>query len=445
MALLPPKAITGLASRRLALEVLLAVAAGAYADVALERALRDKPLQGQDRGLATELAYGAIRRRRWLDAWLDRLGKVPALKQPPKLRWLLHLGLYQLFWMERIPASAAVNTSVELAKSVGLARLAPVVNGLLRGALRAREAGDGLPMPADPAASQALQHSLPDWLTALLIQWRGQSGAATVASACNQVPALDLRVNRLKASPEQVAEALAAVDIATQPISGCPDGLEVLHHNGDLRRWPGYDEGHWSVQDRAAQRVAPLLLPAPGERILDACAAPGGKAMHLAELIGDQGELWAVDRSAGRLQRVAANAARLGISSVQALAADAVELASTRPQWQGYFQAILIDAPCSGLGTLARHPDARWRITPEAIEALLPLQAQLLRSLLPLLAPGGRMVYATCTVHPAENAEQIAALLKTASELTLACEQQSWPGDPGGGDGFYSAVLQKVS
>ena len=167
--------------------------------------------------------------------------------------------------------------------------------------------------------------------------------------------------------------------------------------------------------------------------------------MHLAELIGDQGELWAVDRSAGRLQRVAANAARLGISSVQALAADAVELASTRPQWQGYFQAILIDAPCSGLGTLARHPDARWRITPEAIEALLPLQAQLLRSLLPLLSLGGRMVYATCTVHPAENAEQIAALLKTASELALACEQQSWPGDPGGGDGFYSAVLQKVS
>ena len=108
--------------------MLLAVAAGAYADVALERALRDQPLQSQDRGLATELAYGAIRRRRWLDAWLDRLGKVPALKQPPKLRWLLHLGLYQLFWMQRIPASAAVNTSVELAKAVGLARLAPVVN-----------------------------------------------------------------------------------------------------------------------------------------------------------------------------------------------------------------------------------------------------------------------------------------------------------------------------
>ena len=210
MALLPPKAITGLASRRLAWEVLLAVAAGAYADVALERALRDKPLQGQDRGLATELAYGAIRRRRWLDAWLDRLGKVPALKQPPKLRWLLHLGLYQLFWMERIPASAAVNTSVELAKAVGLARLAPVVNGLLRAALRARDAGEVLAMPTDPAGSLALQHSLPEWFTALLLQWRGASGAAAVATACNQVPSLDLRINRLKTSPDQVVDALAS-------------------------------------------------------------------------------------------------------------------------------------------------------------------------------------------------------------------------------------------
>ena len=426
----------------MAWEVLLAVAAGAYADVALERALRDQPLQGPDRGLATELAYGSIRRRRWLDAWLDRLGKVPALKQPPKLRWLLHLGLYQLFWMERIPASAAVNTSVELAKAVGLARLAPVVNGLLRAALRARDAGEVLAMPTDPAGSLALQHSLPEWFTALLLQWRGASGAAAVATACNQVPSLDLRINRLKTSPDQVVDALAAVEIATRPIAGCPDGLEVLAHSGDLRRWPGYETGDWSVQDRAAQRVAPLLAPAPGQRILDACAAPGGKASHLAELIGDQGELWAVDRSAGRLQRVAANAARLGIGCLQAIAADAAELASTRPQWHGHFDGILIDAPCSGLGTLARHPDARWRITPEAIEGLLPLQAQLLKSLLPLLAPGGRLVYATCTVHPAENAEQIAALINTCPEWHRVSEQQSWPDPVEGGDGFYTAVLQ---
>lgn len=435
--------IPGLASRRLAWDVLLAVAAGAYADVALERALREQPLQGQDRALATELAYGTIRRRRLLDAWLDRLGRVPALKQPPKLRWLLHLGLYQLFWMERIPASAAVNTSVELAKAIGLGRLAPVVNGLLRSALRARDQGESLGMPLDPVQQLALQHALPDWLASLLLQWRGPTGAAALATVSNRVPPFDLRVNRLRASPAQVSAKFAEAGLSTRAIPGCPDGLEVLNHSGDPRGWPGFEAGHWSVQDRAAQWVAPLLDPQPGDWILDACAAPGGKATHIAELVGDRAELWAVDRSAGRLQRVAANAARLGIDGLHALVADAGDLLAERPQWRERFQRILLDAPCSGLGTLARHPDARWRITPAAIAALLPLQAALLRGVLPLLAPAGRLVYATCTIHPAENSDQIAALIVDHPELELRFEQQRWPDDPEGGDGFYAAVLDR--
>ena len=436
---------TGLPPRRLAWDVLQAVAAGAYADVALERALRDRPLQGPDRGLATELAYGAIRQRRRLDAWLDRVGRVPALKQPPKLRWLLHVGLYQLFWMERVPDSAAVNTCVELAKTQGLARLAPVVNGMLRAALRARDQGESPACSGDAAVQLAFEHSLPDWLAELLLQWRDPEGATAVAAACNQVPPLDLRVNRLRATPAGVAEALAQAGHATAPISGCPDGLTLLGSSGDLRRWPGYDDGHWCVQDRAAQWVAPLLAAQPGERILDACAAPGGKATHLAELLGGDAEIWAVDRSPGRLKRVAANASRLGLDCLQALAADASDLLRERPQWSGFFQRILIDAPCSGLGTLARHPDARWRVSPTAIEELLPQQQALLDGVLPLLARDGRLVYATCTIHPAENGDQIAAFLARHPEMTLVQEQQRWPDDPQGGDGFYAAILERTS
>ena len=435
---------TGLPPRRLAWEVLQAVAAGAYADVALERALRDRPLQGPDRGLATEMAYGAIRQRRRLDAWLDRVGRVPALKQPPKLRWLLHVGLYQLFWMERVPESAAVNTCVELAKTQGLARLAPVVNGMLRAALRARDQGESPACSGDAAVQLAFEHSLPDWLAELLLQWRDPEGATAVAAACNQVPPLDLRVNRLRATPAGVAEALAEAGHATAPIPGCPDGLTLLGSSGDLRRWPGYDDGHWCVQDRAAQWVAPLLAAQPGERILDACAAPGGKATHLAELLGGDAEIWAVDRSPGRLKRVAANASRLGLDCLQALAADASDLLGERPQWSGFFQRILIDAPCSGLGTLARHPDARWRVSPTAIEELLPQQQALLDGVLPLLARDGRLVYATCTIHPAENGDQIAAFLERHPEMTLQ-EQQRWPDDPQGGDGFYAAILERAS
>ena len=424
--------------------MLQAVAAGAYADVALERALRECPLSGSDRALATELSYGAIRRRRSLDGWLDRLGKVPARKQPPKLRWLLHIGLYQLLWMERIPPSAAVNTSVALAKAGGLPRLAPVVNGLLRSALRAREAGESLQLPNGLAAQLGQAHSLPDWFTQLLIEWRGAEGAAAVASACNRVPDLDLRVNRLRSSPAQVQQDLAAAGISSEPIVDSPDGLRIAGHSGDLRHWPGYAEGHWCVQDCSAQWIAPLLDPKPGDRILDACAAPGGKATHLAELVGDEAEIWAVDRSAGRLKRVAANAARLGLASIHALAADATNLLEQRPQWRESFQRILIDAPCSGLGTLARHPDARWRVTPQSIRGLLPQQQALLDGLLPLLAPGGLLVYATCTIHPDENQAQIQALLKRHPNLRLERDNQCWPDQASGGDGFYSAVLQRI-
>jgi len=431
---------TGVVPRRLAWEVLEAVAAGAYADVALERVLRGQSVSPADRGLVTELAYGAIRQRRCLDGWLDRLGKVPARKQPPRLRWLLHVGLYQLLWMERIPPAAAVNTSVELAKRHGLNRLAPVVNGLLRAALRARDAGEQLVLPQDPALRLALQYSLPDWFCQQLLRWCDLTQAEQIARASNQVPPLDLRVNRLRSTPAEVTAALEARGLTVVPIAECPDGLQVVGSGGDLRQWPGYEEGHWCVQDRAAQWVAPLLNPQAGDRVLDACAAPGGKATHLAELMGDQGEVWAIDRSAGRLQRVAANAARLGTGCLQAMAADAAALLEHKPNWRGAFQRILLDAPCSGLGTLARHADARWRISAESVAELVPLQARLLEAMLPLLAPGGTLVYATCTIHPAENGQQIAAFLEAHPQLVLAHERQRWP-DPAGGDGFYAAVI----
>jgi 16S rRNA (cytosine967-C5)-methyltransferase len=187
--------------------------------------------------------------------------------------------------------------------------------------------------------------------------------------------------------------------------------------------------------------VGLLLAPQPGERILDACAAPGGKSTHLAELMGDQGEVWAIDRSAARLRRVEINGARLGLQSIQVLAADASGLAEAKPEWCSSFDRILLDAPCSGLGTLARHADARWRMAPGAIEELAVLQQQLLAGLLPLLKPGGQLVYATCTVHPAENGALIEHFLAQHPLWQLAESWQCWPGSQGG-DGFFAALLQ---
>ena len=431
----------GLAPRQLAWQVLQAVAAGAYADGALERELGRMELSVADRGLATELAYGAIRQRRLLDAWLDLLGKVPAQKQPPKLRWLLHLGLYQLLASDRIPASAAVSTTVELAKRGGLAKLAPVVNGLLRACLRRQEAGEPLPMPQDPAVALGVSQSLPQWLAQDLLAWLPADQAEAFGRACNSPPALDLRVNRLRSSREAVLQALAAAGVAAEPIEHLPMGISLTGRSGDLRQLPGYEQGHWCVQDRAAQRIAPLLDPQPGERILDACAAPGGKSTHLAELMNNEGTVVALDRAEARLRRVDRNSERLGLTCIQPRHGDAATLVERMPEWRGSFDRILVDAPCSGLGTLARHADARWRIEPTAIDGLVLLQRQLLEGLLPLLKPGGRLVYATCTVHPRENSEVIAAFLADHPSWTLLESWQLWPGSSSGGDGFFAAAL----
>ena len=433
----------GLAARQLAWQVLQAVAAGAYADGALERELGRTELSAVDRGLATELAYGAIRQRRLLDAWLDLLGKVTAERQPPKLRWLVHLGLYQLLHSERVPASAAVSTTVELAKRGGLARLAPVVNGMLRACVRRLEAGEALPLPADPAQALAIRQSLPDWLAQALLQWQTPEEAEAFGRVCNTPPALDLRVNRLRSSAPELQEAFQQVGVNLQPIEGLPDGLTVVGRSGDLRQLPGYGEGHWCVQDRSAQRIAPLLDPQPGERILDACAAPGGKSTHLAELMQDQGLVFALDRGEARLRRVARNSERLGLGCIETRHGDAVSLLERNPELRGSFDAVLIDAPCSGLGTLARHADARWRIDPGAIAGLVTLQRDLLEALLPALKPGGRLVYATCTVHPQENGTLVETFLSDHPELDLEQSWQLWPGQlQGAGDGFYAARLK---
>ena len=430
--------------------MLQAVAAGAYADGALERELGRVQLPPLDRALATELAYGAIRQRRLLDAWIDRLGRVPAERQPPKLRWLLHLGLYQLIASDRVPEAAAVSTTVELAKRGGLARLAPVVNGMLRAYLRrCQSEGSGhLPLPpeaaADPALTLGLRHSLPAWLAEDLLQWLPAERAEAFGRACNTAPSLDLRVNRLRSSPQAVQEALAAHGVEALPIEGLPAGLTLQGRSGDLSRLPGYAEGHWCVQDRAAQRIAPLLDPQPGERILDACAAPGGKSTHLAELMGDQGSVLALDRGEARLRRVGRNAERLGLHCIEPRHGDATSLADQHPELRGSFDRILVDAPCSGLGTLARHADARWRIEPAAIDGLVLLQRQLLEALLPLLRPAGRLVYATCTVHPRENSALVEAVMAAHPRLQLQESWQLWPGEiDGAGDGFFAAVLSR--
>ena len=208
-----------------------------------------------------------------------------------------------------------------------------------------------------------------------------------------------------------------------------------------IRKLPGYFEGKWIIQDRSSQWVAPLLRPEKGDKILDACAAPGTKTTHLAQLIRDNGEILAVDRSDIRLNLLKENLERLDIKSVKTLKIDATKLIEIMPEYINYFDKILIDAPCSGIGTLARNPDARWKITKKSIDQLITIQEKLLETILPLLNKNGLIVYSTCTICPNENNLLIDKFLKKNKKLELVFEKQILPNNDDIGDGFYAAIV----
>jgi len=387
-----------------------------YTDVAIDRALKGHSLPALDRSLFTELVYGVIRRQRTLDCLITALGDRPIEKQPPDLRRILQLGLYQLRYLDQIPASAAVNTSVDLAKAQGLKGLSKVVNGMLRRYERGNGAEFLTPM-ADPIQNLGQKYSFPDWMVDLFHRQWGLGETEALCQYFNQPPSLDLRINPLKVSRDQVIDALAAVNLTATAIAGLPQGLRLSQKTGAIPQLPGFKEGWWTVQDASAQWVGHVLDPQPGEVILDLCAAPGGKTTHIAELMGDQGKIYGGDRTASRLKKLAISQQRLGLTAIEIWCGD-VTKQDLPPVAQ--VDRALLDVPCSGLGTLHRNPDLRWRQTPEMIQAtLLPLQAQLLTAIAPLVKAGGHLVYSTCTLNPAENQDQIEQFLRTHPDWHL--------------------------
>ncbi|WP_008311293.1 16S rRNA (cytosine(967)-C(5))-methyltransferase [Leptolyngbya sp. PCC 6406] len=442
-------------ARRLAFAALKEIYQGGFADVVLHRHLQRTTISGPDRPFATELVYGIVRRQRTLDALIDQLGTKKAQQQPLELRIVLHLGLYQLRYLSHVPPSAAVNTSVDLVKAIGLPRLSGVVNGILRQYLRLQGEGtDPLLLPTDAIAALGIRHSFPDWLVALWLEAIGPEATDALCDWLNQSPTIDLRVHSLRATVDTVEAAFTTAGIATTRLPGLPWALRLVGHSGSIREMPGYDNGWWTVQDASAQWVSYLVDPQPDQVVIDACAAPGGKAAHLAALMEDTGTIWACDRTPSRLKKIQQTCDRLGLKSIHTLVGDSTTL--TRFEGQG--DRVIVDAPCSGLGTLHRHADARWRQTPETIQELVQLQQNLLDRAATWVKPGGTLVYATCTLHPAENEAQVNRFLQThpdwhilppAPESSLAASTQPegwvkiWPHEQGM-DGFFMARMGRA-
>ena len=391
----------------------------AYTDVALNRVIKAASklaeISQADRGFACELVYGIVRRQRTLDRLIDLLGKKTAAQQPPDLRIILHLGLYQLRYLDRIPASAAVNTSVELAKENGLSKLSGVVNGLLRGYIRQAEERDPLKLPNEAIASLGIEHSFPDWIVETWLEQLPIAEVDRLLAWFNRSPKIDLRVNILKTSVAEVEAAFEAAGISVERIPNLPQGLR-LEGGGTITDLPGYKQGWWVIQDSSAQLVTHLLDPQPGETVIDACAAPGGKTTHIAELMEDRGKIIACDRAEKRLKKVRENAARLQLQSIQIEAGDSRDRTE---EFANIADRVLLDAPCSGLGTLHKRPDLRWRQSDRAIGELFELQQQLLEQAATWVKPKGILVYATCTLNISENEQVIQLFLEHHSNWSI--------------------------
>jgi len=399
-----------------------------------------------DKALTQELVYGSLRWAPRLEFMLSRLLDRPVRKREPRVHALLMVGLYQLFYM-RVPAHAAVAETVEAARLMKKPWAVALTNAVLRRAQRETEA---LTEAADAHPVGSSAH--PDWLLDVLKQdW--PNDWQRIVDGNNARPPMTLRVNTRKQSREVALAALHEAGIGAAPHTAARDGIQ-LEGPVDVHRLPGFAEGALSVQDAAAQLAADLLDPKSGERVLDACAAPGGKAAHLLERCPELGRLVAVDRDPERLDRVAENLARLELSA-QLLAGDAAKPDSW---WDDApFDRILIDAPCSATGVIRRHPDIKLLRRRKDIASLAGLQARILDALWPLLKPGGRLVYATCSVLAAENTDQIAAFVRRhpdALAVPVAVDAGAPWGRPSGFgrqilpgesdmDGFFYAILVK--
>ena len=433
--------LEGYLPRKAAWEILLRVNSGVYSDLALEKVIAIYKFNSLDIAFITELSFGCIRYRKLLDHWIDHTSKLTHNKQPPKLRWLLHIGLYQLLKMDKIPYSASISTTVEIAKKTDLNKLSGVINAILRNVTRKLKSNNLPKFPVNQAEKISLKESLPIWLVNEMIVWFGLSEAKNIAKAFNKKPKVDFRINTLKTTMGESLKFFKKHDIDVAPIKKLKNGLALKTKPRSIRKLPGYFEGKWLIQDRSSQWVAPLLKPTKGDKILDACAAPGTKTTHLAQLIKDEGEILAIDRSHIRLKLLQENLERLGIKSVKALKIDATKLLDSNPEYINYFDKILIDAPCSGIGTLARNPDARWNITKESIDQLITIQEKLLETIIPLLNKNGSLVYSTCTICPLENNLLIEKFLEKNNKLELVFEKQILPNEDDSGDGFYAAVI----
>lgn len=441
--------------RRAAFEILVRIERDQlFADQQIDRELSSHAFSPRDRALLTELVLGVLRRRGTLDHLIDLFSSRRSAKLERAVLTLLRLGLYQMFCLERIPVSAAVNETVKLAR-VFAPRASGFVNAVLRRFDRERDAVSWPDREADPAGFIAAYHSHPRWLAEEWLRRLGAPEAEALAAAMSGHPPLTLRVNTLRTTRDDLLRTLAADGVEAEAAAWSPVGVHILSPARPALL-PGFREGLFTVQDESSQLASLFLAPEPGQDVLDICAAPGGKATHLAQIMEDRGTLLACDRDGRKLCRIEETAARLGLGIIGTMALDAS--LPPAPLGARRFDRILVDAPCSGLGVIRRNPESKWRLTSSDPARLSELQGRILRNAAGCLADGGVLLYSTCSTSVEEDEAVIDDFVSERDDFVVEDLRglfpdhaplftgqgmfRSWP-HRHGMDGFFAARLKK--
>lgn len=419
--------------------------ADTFLNSVLAKGLGASGLDRRDRALVTEIVQGTVRMKLTLDYAISGFSNRKLSSLDEGVLWILRLTAYQLLFTS-VPAYAACDISVGLARRRSGAGASGYVNGVLRAFVRG---SDDIKWPEkedDPVSYLEVCESHPRWIVEMWIAELGLARTETLCKADNRQPRLSLRCNLARSSREELQARLIEVGIEAQPGDLAPEAL-LVKGTGSLTDIPEFVSGLFAVQDQGSMVVGHRAAPEPGMRVLDMCAAPGGKANHLAELMHNSGRVLAVDINPARLEMVGESATRLGNSIVETMVHDGTKASSDLGE---SFDRVLVDAPCTGLGTLARRPDARWRKSPGDIQRLLELQGALLEEGARLTAPGGLLVYSTCTISHRENQEVVNAFRAggQGENFTFVSDErdevftQMLP-DTDGCDGMFVAVLRR--
>lgn len=431
--------------RELALSVLLAVfKEGEYGHIALSAVLEKyQYLSKQERSFITRLCEGTMEKAIELDYIIDRFSNIGTKKMRPEICCILRMGVYQLKYMDAVPASAACNESVRLAQKKGFSRLKGFVNGVLRSISRNLDQIDYPDEKENPAGAWSVRYSIPEWM---IRQWGrdyGMEKAKSIAQSFQRQNRTCIRVNRMKTTRKELAASLEKQGLQTEPVElrEFLDFDYALYLSGydHLSAVCGFSEGFFMAQDVCSMLAVHVAKPKPGECVIDVCAAPGGKSLHAADFLQGKGMVEARDLTESKIGRIEENIRRCGVQNIctrrqdaRILVEDSVEKADL----------VIADLPCSGLGTMRKKPDIRFRMTREMEKSLAQLQREILSTAVRYVKPGGRLVFSTCTMDRMENEENTAWLGKTYPELSISFERQFFP-DEGEYDGFYIACLSK--